>query len=133
LSKLLDQLKDATRTREEKSPGILLEALQRSQTRDPNTAAETAPVPAPAPAGAPSPAAPAPNSVAPEPAGAQSSPYAGIVLAAAILAGAWLAWNAAPWSAPQKVRIDASTLKLDRSFQIDRPSAKGTTPPAPRS
>ena len=112
MSKLFDQLKDAARSREEKSPGLLLEALQRSQDRDPNTAAETAPV---APAGDP---------VAPGQASAQSprTSYAGIALAALILAVAWLAWNATPWRPPQKLRIDPATLKLDRSFQVDRPS-----------
>ena len=129
MSKLFDQLKDATRNREEKSPGILLEALQRSQTRDPNTAGETAPVAAPA-AAPTDPVAPAPSSVAPTQAGAPSSSYAGIALAAIILAVAWLAWNATPWRAPQKVKIDPATLKLDRSFQLDRPSPKGTSTPS---
>ena len=138
MSKLFDQLKDATRNREEKSPGLLLEALQRSQTRDPNTAAETAPADsiAPAKAGAqsaengPRPGAP---TVAAGATSAPSSSYAGIILAAIILAVAWLAWNAAPWRPPHKVKIDPAALKLDRNFQPDRPSAKGTTAPAPRS
>ena len=102
MSKLFDQLKNASRNREEKSPGLLLEALQRSQQRDPNTAADP---------------------VAPAKAGAQSpAPYAGIALATAIPATAWLVWSAAPWRAPEKARIDPSALKLDRTFRPDRPS-----------
>ena len=131
MSKLFDQLKDAARSREQ-SPGLLLGALQRSQERDPTTAADTV---APGQAGAHSSGAPAPvavGPVAPPQSGARSS-YAGIGLAAVILTVTWLAWNAAPWRAPQRVKIDPTTLKLDRSFQIDRPSPKGTTPPAPRS
>ena len=154
MSKLFDQLKDAARSRD-KSPGLLLEALEKSHGRDAATApddpvapasgsaaraqagaqsAEIGPRPsaAIAAAGATSADVPPAQAAAGE-TSAPSTSYAGIALAAAILAVAWLAWNAAPWRAPQKLKIDPATLKLDRSFQLDRPSAKGTSPPAPRS
>jgi hypothetical protein len=41
-----------------------------------------------------------------------------------------LAWNAAPWRAPQKLKIDPAELKLDRSLDLQRPSPKGTTSPS---
>jgi len=120
LSKLFDQLKKAARTREEKSPGLLLEAL-RSQGAAPAAAVT------PAQAGAQSPAATPAQ-------GAQSShkpfPYAGIIVAAAILGIVVLAWNANPWRVPARVKIDPSGLKLERNLDLQRPPSKGTSPAA---
>src|SRR5690242_10404086 len=62
-------------------------------------------------------------------AAASRSSYAGIALAAAIFAVVVIAWNAAPWRAPQKIKIDPTDLKLDRSLDLQRPSPKGTTSP----
>ena len=125
MSKLFDQLKKAARTREEKSPGLLLEALKATSGAGPDR--PTADV-APELAGTQSPAA------TPQQTGAQSShkpyPYAGIVVAAAILAVVVIAWNANPWRAPARVKIDPSGLKLERSLDLKRPSSEGTSPPA---
>jgi hypothetical protein len=141
LSKLFDQLKKAARTREEKSPGLLLEALKATseagQARPP---ADVAPASAgaqspivasaqPVTPGAASPNPVTPGAALPQRPGAQS-PYAGIIIAAAILGIVVLAWNAAPFRAPAKVKIDPSGLKLERSLDLKRPSSKGTSPPA---
>ena len=134
LSKLFDQLKKATRSREQKSPGLLLEALQKAQRyRDPITPAEPG-----TPPGTEAAAAKPGTAAAPAQAGSESliskspSSYAGIFLALAILAIVWLAWNAAPWRAPEKIKIDPTGLKLDRTLDlqrqgVDRPTSKGTS------
>jgi hypothetical protein len=109
LSKLFDQLKNAARSREKRSPGVLLEALQNSQQ----------PV---------APDATTSQQPGPQSSHAQSS-YAGIALAVLIFAVAVLAWNAAPWRAPLKHKIDPSGLKLDRSLDLQRAPSKGTSPP----
>ena len=116
MSKLFDQLKKAARTREEKSPGLLLEALQKAQhaPSDPIVASAEPVTPGAAP---------------PQRPGAQS-PYTGVIVAAAILGIVVLAWNATPWRAPAKVKIDPSGLKLERKLDVERPSSKGTSPPA---
>jgi hypothetical protein len=130
LSKLFDQLKNAARDRTERSsPGLLVEAMQRAKTSAPSVADDT-------PASSPTPVefsgAPA---VAPVPgegpsASASRASYAGIALATAIFAAVVIAWNASPWHAPQKVKIDPADLKLDRSLDLQRPSPKGTTLPS---
>ena len=115
LSKLFDQLKNAARTREEKSPGLLLEALQKSQQG----------IVAPAQADAQS-----AQPVAPAQAGAQSPrSYSGIALAILIFVVAVLAWHSQPWRAPQKLKIDPSELKLDRTLDLHRLPSEGTSPP----
>ena len=119
MSKLFDQLKNAARNREEKSPGLLLEALKSTSAAGPDR--PTAGV-APVSAGAQSPI------VAPPP--AKPSPYAGVIVAAAILGVVFLAWNASPWRAPARVKIDPSGLKLERNLDLKRPSSEGTSPPA---
>jgi len=112
LSKLFDQLKDAARSREEKSPGLLVDALKRQQEGGPVTpGAPTEPV---------TPAAPSPTRI---------SSYSGIGLAIIIFLVAVLAWRSAPWSPPKKHRIDPSELKLDRSFDSQRIPSRGTSPP----
>ena len=121
MSKLFDQLKNAARTREEKSPGLLLEAL-KSKGVAPASAGVQSPDVLPAKAGSQAPI------VAPPP--AKPSPYAGIVVAAAILGVVFLVWNANPWRPPAKVKIDPSGLKLERSLDLKRPSSEGTSPPA---
>ena len=118
MSKLFDQLKDAARSREEKSPGLLVDALKRQQEG-------VAP--------APDAVAPAPDAVAPAQAGAQSPPsrissFSGVGLAILIFAVAVLAWRAAPWVPPKKLKIDPSELRLDRSLDLQRTTPKGTSP-----
>jgi hypothetical protein len=135
LSKLFDQLKKAAGSREQKSPGLLLEALQKaaSAAGPDRPTAEVAPAPivaseppvAPARASAQSEPV-APGAATPQRAGAQ---YSGIALAILIFAVAVLAWHAVPWRAPTKVKIDPSELKLDRNLDLKRPSSEGTTAP----
>ena len=147
MSKLFDQLKDAARERE---GGILLDALARKQRSDaaaqagtptqgelslPEAAAarlpEELPVPAfesPSAATSVSPTS-APSAKA-DATGASRSPIAGVALAALIFLVAFLAWQAAPWRAPQKVHIEPGSLKLDRKLDLDRSPSKGTTPPS---
>jgi hypothetical protein len=119
LSKLFDQLKDAARSRGEKSPGILVDALRRQQD---GASADVEPV------------APAPDNGArgQAPSGAQSpkSPVSlsGIGLAVVIFLVAVLAWRSTPFTPPRKHKIDPTELKLDRSFDPQRVSPKGTSP-----
>jgi hypothetical protein len=128
LSKLFDQLKDAARSREESSPGLLANALKRQQ--------ENAAAVSPAQAGAQS-----PELVSPAQAGAQSAPwpaapspdtrisrYSGVGLAIIIFAVAVLAWRSAPWTPPRKHKIDPASLKLDRALDLQRVPSKGTSP-----
>ncbi len=124
MSKLFDQLKKAARTREEKSPGLLLEALQRSQHPDAIVAPAEPVTPGATPAELVTPGAAPPQRL-----GARF-PYSGVILAAAILAVVVIAWNANPWRAPARVKIDPSGLKLERSLDLKRPSSEGTSPPA---
>ena len=120
MSKLFDQLKDAARSREEKSPGLLVDALKRQQ--------QGAAGPAEAEAVAPA----EPEAVAPAQAGAQSPPrissFSGVALAILIFAVAVLAWRSAPWMPPKKHKIDPSELRLDRSLDLQRTTPKGTSP-----
>ena len=110
MSKLFDQLKDAARSREEKSPGLLADALQRQKS---------APVEA---------AAPAPAAVPAATSSTRITSYSGIGLAVVIFAVAVFAWHSAPFRAPQKLRIDPSGLKLDRTLDLQRTTPKGTSP-----
>jgi hypothetical protein len=119
LSKLFDQLKDAARSREGQSPGLLANALQRQKAGQ--DASGTTPVEA---ASAPeSPAASGGTTPS------RITSYSGIGLAVLIFAVAVFAWHSAPFRAPQKLRIDPSGLKLDRSLDLDRTTPKGTSPP----
>jgi hypothetical protein len=120
LSKLFDQLKNAARDREQRSPGLLIEALQR---KAPPAAEPDRPTADEAPAQSGD--EPAPASVAPA-----NPAFAGIALAIAIFAAVVVAWNAAPWRAPQKIRIEPTELKLDRNLDLQRRSPKGTTSPS---
>jgi hypothetical protein len=128
LSKLFDQLKNAARGREERSPGILLEALQRAKSSSPagpdRPTADDAPAPVEAQS-EPTLAGESPAEAAAPPAATGS--YAGITLAVAIFVAVVLAWNAAPWRAPQKTKIDPTELKLDRHLDLQRPPPRGTT------
>jgi hypothetical protein len=119
LSKLFDQLKTAARSRRDRSPGLLLEALQKAQeARDGPAAAE--PIVAPgAPAGESEPAASL----------ASRSSYSGVLLALAIFLVVLAAWYAAPWRAPAHIKIDPTDLKLDRSLDLQRQPSKGTSSP----
>ena len=120
LSKLFDQLKDAARSREEKSPGLLAEALRKRQ----------------ASAAAPEGRAPIDEALAPRPAEAHRDPpptrissYSGVGLAVLIFAIAVLAWHNVPFRAPvQRMKIDPAELKLDRSLDTERITPKGTSP-----
>ena len=118
MSKLFDQLKDAARSREEKSPGLLADALQRQKSAPEASAAD--PAPSPAPPESPHPA----GTAAPR----RISSYSGIGLAVLIFAIAVFAWHSAPFRAPQKLRIDPSDLKLDRTLDLERTMPKGTSP-----
>ena len=135
MSKLFDQLKDAARERE---GGILMDALARKQAA--NSAQAELPLPQAAAARlardeplpafeSPPPANPEEQAARPPPVSSRS-PLVGIGLAAAIFAVAVVAWHAAPWRAPQKVRIEPETLKLDRKLDLDRTPPKGTTAPS---
>ena len=81
----------------------------------------------------PAPAAASPHAEPATPA-APGSPLGGIALAAIIFGVAVLAWHSAPWRAPQKMKIDPESLKLDRSLDLNRDPAltspKGTTSPS---
>jgi hypothetical protein len=133
LSKLFDQLKKAARSRRDRSPGLLLEALQKAQeTRDGPVAPASAA--APESSSAPSFAAPdragAPAAVsAPAAPFASRSSYSGILLALAIFLVVVAAWYSTPWRAPAKVKIDPTDLKLDRSLDLQRQPSKGTSSP----
>jgi hypothetical protein len=132
LSKLFDQLKNAARGREERSPGLLLEALQKAKASSPTGANPPTGDDTPARPGAQAelPLAPdAPATTHPSPTTAVNS-YVGIALAAGIFTAVVIAWNAAPWRAPQKIKIDPTELKLDRTLDLQRPSPKGTTSPS---
>ena len=112
-------------------------ALAKKQAEEAAAAAATAAsasAPAPVEPSRPSEVAPYPapqslpaESQAPPPSG---SSLGGVALAAAIFGIAVLAWHSAPWRAPQRTKIDPESLKLDRSFILDRPSPKGTTSPS---
>ena len=142
MSKLFDQLKDAARERE---GGILLDALARKQAANPaqaelplpEAAAARLPQDVPplglqtaAPAGPETPSPKPPTVPAGSPPLSDKSPLVGVGLAAAIFAVAVVAWHAAPWRPPQKVRIQPETLKLDRKLDLDRAPPKGTTAPS---
>jgi len=131
LSKLFDQLKKAAGSREQKSPGLLLDALQKAQSRvdADRGVVPTAIVAPPATPGAAPPEPVTPGAATPQRPGAQST-YAGAIVAAAILGVVVLAWNAAPFRVPAKVKIDPSGLKLERNLDLKRPSSEGTSPPA---
>ena len=143
MSKLFDQLKDAARNREEKSPGLLVDALRRQQEASAAGEAATGePVPpvdsgGPVTPGAPQeqragaqPAAPlvTPAKAGPQASASRFSQYSGVGLAIIIFAVAVLAWRAAPWSPPLKHRIDPSELRLDRTLDLQRAPSKGTSP-----
>ena len=120
MSKLFDQLKDAARSREEKSPGLLVDALRRQQEGGPVTPGAPAEPVTPGAPEAQRPGAQVPSRI---------SSYSGIGLAIVIFLVAVLAWRSAPWSPPKKHRIDPSELKLDRSFDSQRIPSRGTSPP----
>jgi hypothetical protein len=126
LSKLFDQLKDAARSREEKSPGILADALKRQHQRQ---AGEAGPPFAPAEATAAI-ADPARAQATPEPPQllTRLSHLSGVGLAILIFLVAVLAWRSAPFTPPRKLKIDPSELKLDRNLDPGRISPKGTSP-----
>ena len=93
MSKLFEKLKGAARERE---GGLLLDALASKK------AVEPAPLPAP----------PAPSS--------SHTPLAGIAVALAIFGLVMVAWHSTTWRLPPKTRIDATSLKLDRSLDVNR-------------
>ena len=112
-------------------------ALAKKQAEDAAAAAAASasrPVDALATPAEPSPqslgASPGTPAVEAAPRAASGSPLRGIALAAAIFGIAVLAWHSTPWRAPQKMKIDPESLKLDRSLDLDRPSPKGTTSPS---
>ena len=124
MSKLFDQLKDAARSREEKSPGLLVDALKRQQEgaagpAEPAEALVTPGAPEAQRPGAQSPTAPATP---------RFSSFSGVALAILIFAVAVLAWRSAPWVPPKKHKIDPSELRLDRSLDLQRTTPKGTSP-----
>ena len=119
MSKLFEQLKDAARSREEKSPGLLADALKRQQ----ENAAVT-----PAQAGGQSAEPVTPAQAAPHFPSTRISQYSGVGLAIIIFAVAVLAWRAAPWTPPRKFKIDPAGLKLDRTLDLQRVPSKGTSP-----
>jgi len=138
LSKLFDQLKEAARERE---GGILLDALARKQKAPGSAAQAELPLPQAAaerlreapepPAGEPAAAGRGPASaMASRPVAPSRSSLAGIALAVAIFALVFFAWEAAPWRAPQKLRIEPESLKLDRTLDLQRAPSKGTTAPS---
>jgi hypothetical protein len=124
LSKLFDQLKDAARSREEKSPGLLADALKRQQqNRTGEASSEPTPVAPPTVAdSAVSPPAASPQLLT------RVSHFSGVGLAILIFLVAVLAWRASPFNPPRKLRIDPSELKLDRTLDLGRISPKGTSP-----
>ena len=124
MSKLFDQLKDAARSREEKSPGLLADALKRQQQVQ---AGEVSPEPPPAgPADASAPAVSPPT--APPQLLTRVSHFSGVGLAILIFVVAVLAWRSSPFNPPRKLKIDPSELKLDRTLDLGRVSPKGTSP-----
>jgi hypothetical protein len=132
LSKLFDQLKKAARSRRDRSPGLLLDALQKAQERRDAPVAPVS-VATPDPPGArsigePQPAI-APSVSAPAAPLDSRSSYSGILLAVAIFVAVLFAWHSAPWRAPQKIKIDPTELKLDRSLDLQRQPSKGTSSP----
>ena len=60
----------------------------------------------------------APASPRAAPASRKPGPLFALGLAAAIFAGAVLAWHAQPWRAPTKTKVDATSLKLDRELKM---------------
>ena len=127
MSKLFDQLKDAARSREEKSPGLLADALKRQQEAAPQ-AVSAAPSPESVAVAAPN------RSPSPPPSGTRISSYSGVGLAVLIFTVAVLAWRATPWIPPRMLKIDPSELRLDRTLDLQRPGAerpasKGTSSP----
>ena len=119
MSKLFDQLKDAARSREEKSPGLLVGALKRQQEA------------AAAPVAAEPIAAADPIAVSEPKSGAESpliSQFSGVGLAILIFFVAVLAWRSSPFTPPRKLKIDPSELRLDRTLDLQRVSPKGTSP-----
>jgi len=117
LSKLFDQLKKAARSRRDRSPGLLLEALQKAQDR------RDGPV-------APEPVVTPAETSAPAAFPASRSSYSGFLLALAIFLVVLAAWYSSPWRAPQKIKIDPTDLKLDRSLDLQRQPSRGTSSPA---
>jgi hypothetical protein len=124
LSKLFDQLKDAARSREEKSPGLLAGALKRQQENQAGgVPAEPPPVAAATVADrAASPPVAAPHLLT------RVSHFSGVGLAMLIFLVAVLAWRSSPFNPPHKLKIDPSVLKLDRTLDLGRVSPKGTSP-----
>ena len=124
MSKLFEQLKDAARSREEKSPGLLADALKRQQeNQGGGVGAELPPV---APATVTDPHGNQP--VAAPQFLTRVSHFSGVGLAVLIFLVAVLAWRSAPFTPPHRLKIDPSELKLDRSIDLGRVSPKGTSP-----
>ena len=124
LSKLFDQLKDAARSREEKSPGLLADALKRQHQNQAGEAGSLAEAEGNAAAAAPAVSPPAPS----PPLLTRISHFSGVGLAILIFLVAVLAWRSSPFTPPRKLRIDPSELKLDRTLDLGRLSPKGTSP-----
>jgi hypothetical protein len=120
LSKLFDQLKDAARSREEKSPGLLADALKKQQQ---NRTGEVSSKPAPV-----EPPTVADSAVSPPQLLTRVSHFSGVGLAVLIFLVAVLAWRASPFNPPRKLKIDPAELKLDRTLDLGRISPKGTSP-----
>ena len=128
MSKLFDQLKDAARSREEKSPGLLADALRRQQeaaASAPDPVATPGPLVAPVPVVTPAGIKPGAGSQLPT----CLSQFSGIGLALLIFLVAVLAWRSSPFTPPRKLKIDPSELRLDRTLDLQRLSPKGTSPP----
>ena len=121
MSKLFDQLKDAARSREEKSPGLLVDALRRQKEgATPADAPEAAITADPGQPVTPPP--PPPQFLT------RVSHFSGVGLALLIFIVAVLAWRSSPFNPPRKLKIDPSELRLDRTLDLDRISPKGTSP-----
>jgi hypothetical protein len=111
LSKLYDQLKQAARQRgEEPEAGLLAQALQARRDAQSGPLDPAAMAPA-QPAAAPQQAAPPPR---------RRFPRAPVLLTVAIFIAVLMAWRAAPWHAPAKLRIDPAALKLDSRLDDTR-------------
>jgi hypothetical protein len=124
LSKLFDQLKDAARTREEKSPGLLAGALKRQQENQAGSVSPEQPAVTPATIADRSVSQPValPHLLT------RVSHFSGVGLALLIFLVAILAWRSAPFNPPHKLKIEPSELRLDRTLDLGRISPKGTSP-----